>query len=649
MKNAEKMFMAINNVDERLIDEAKDRVEKPVLIRVEKHLPFKEIIAFAACFVLLAAGVFALFKFRINAVEPDDSSVNTNSSVSNPEDPDISPQNKELLAILKDLTANAMEIDGIFTRLSDQGVEYRLKIAGAEDYTGSCYPIGDNRKTEPSGLFTVPQTLSELEQLLLTCFTERSVKYYMDDIADGHITTGSGGENVLVVDDSESWYKTFIEADGKLYRKSGRSISGKLDIDYTTAMITSKTDKLIKFKFLDNSGFLNYKEGVIILENGGWKLDFFHGEFVPEMPNEFTEEDLALQKVLKELSPGAVILHWWLYYSEQDTDNYEFVFPESKDQRPISYVKLPTGTFSDNGDKYPQSIDELKELMLKYFTRQTVEFYMKWANRAGITENSDGTYSVTLGTENADPVPCILEADGSIYLYRHGTDIYGSALPNTAKVVEKTNGSIKYSFINIHYIEHHRGFYQTFEKIKYERGGWKLEHSDSPLPKTSEINNEIPSDLGLTYRQLVEKRGELVSNTYKGVIFKNSTAVYGWKSEESGSFVTGDHTDPGGLPDAGGCNIIDGVKTSALLNEFYYPLTIDELCDRYGFELVSEQTEPGLPDGWSASFTHSIYENVTFTVKLRSSSSKIDGETLWYIVLNTDCKEAVPVSLPKLI
>lgn len=63
---AEKMFLLINEIDDRLIMEAEAEDLIPQKITIERSLPFKEAIAFAA----LAAGIFAIVKFRVGGKIP---------------------------------------------------------------------------------------------------------------------------------------------------------------------------------------------------------------------------------------------------------------------------------------------------------------------------------------------------------------------------------------------------------------------------------------------------------------------------------------------------------------------------------------------------------------------------------------------------
>ncbi len=79
---AEKLFLLINEIDDRLIDDAERTDDSPIEIEYEpRRFPIKEIIAFAACAAVLVFGVFAVVKWRINDIDvPPDSGANSNYS-----------------------------------------------------------------------------------------------------------------------------------------------------------------------------------------------------------------------------------------------------------------------------------------------------------------------------------------------------------------------------------------------------------------------------------------------------------------------------------------------------------------------------------------------------------------------------------------
>ncbi len=495
MKRSEKLFLAINEIDERLIKNAKSEEQKPIEMKPEPRSPIKGIIALAACVAVLAVGVFALVKFKLNSgIEPapiqngSDSSISDSTSEYNSSDPDSSndssdsspkieltftEEDLELQAILKDLTANATDIDSIFKRLSEQGEGIPLKIGDA-GYGGTYYPITDGRKTEPSGLFTVPKTRSELEQLLLTCFMRRAVDSYMGEVGMGHTAVDNDGKTVLIPD-LYRW--AIFEADGRLFHLlSEYNDHYKFDVDCTTAQVKSKTDKTIRFTYYDGSGAPGETEGVIMFEDGGWKLDFFYNrKFSPELPTEFTEEDLELQNILNELSDAQEIFGWFLNFSLLDEKIFNFKFNGSDDLT-HSYALVSKDTIvSASGLKYPQSCEELEELLPKYFMQKTVDLYMSYVTKGTMTENSDGTYTVTAtGAYNFyRHNPRFIEIDGNMYC---AVEFLAGAsykpIWRTAQITERTADSIKFTIYNAVNDE----YSPTDGLIRYERGGWRLNY-----------------------------------------------------------------------------------------------------------------------------------------------------------------------------
>lgn len=77
---AEKLFLLINEIDDRLITEAEGNDEQPVEVVLERRFPIKEIIALAACAAALVICVYAVIRVRVGITPPPDSG--NNSTVS---------------------------------------------------------------------------------------------------------------------------------------------------------------------------------------------------------------------------------------------------------------------------------------------------------------------------------------------------------------------------------------------------------------------------------------------------------------------------------------------------------------------------------------------------------------------------------------
>lgn len=72
---ADKLFLLINEIDDKLIDDAERTDDSPIEIEyAPRRSPIKEIIAFAACAAVLVIGVFTVVKFRIGGIDTPSSS-----------------------------------------------------------------------------------------------------------------------------------------------------------------------------------------------------------------------------------------------------------------------------------------------------------------------------------------------------------------------------------------------------------------------------------------------------------------------------------------------------------------------------------------------------------------------------------------------
>ena len=330
------------------------------------------------------------------------------------------------------------------------------------DYSGPYYLTTDEDRTQPNGLFAMPKTKSELEDLLLTTFTRRAAQSFMNYVGEGILVTDTDGSTVINETSKSYGSKTFLEIDGRLYHDMYGS-GLKWYCDPKTAHIISKTDKTIRFSYSGN-GDWDESTGVIIYEDGGWKLDYFNGNigFIPELPTEFTEEDNELNNILNELS--AVESLCGLFYNGAFTGQYVvFKSPNDPDGYGYDYSLLPKDEW------YPQSCEEIRERLLKYFTEEIAADFMRRTDKGTMTENPDGTFTVT--TDSGDEYFSVfLEIDGQMYVRTPAKG--GPAMPvwGTAQVIEKTSDEIKFSII----YEMYNDFFLAKGSIKYERGGWRL-------------------------------------------------------------------------------------------------------------------------------------------------------------------------------
>lgn len=502
MKRSEELFMIINDIDDDIIDEAKIKADTPVQMKPEPRSPIKGIIALAACIAVLAVGVFAIVRFKLGSgIEPapvDDSSSylsdSTASEYSSSDtdslddssdsgsgiDPSLTEEDLELQAILSGILDKARELDGMFGGMSANGKEYEFKICNSylvEDHpaymqTRTYYLVSEGQRTEPNGLFAVPQSRAEMEGLLLQYFSKRAVKTYMDNIISADIAEEPDG--TYTVETENGYPAPLIEADGKLYYCNDILMSD-LDFDPQTARLISKTNSTVKFNYYNNEYFAR-EDGALVFEGGSWKLNHFNYDgFISEYPTEFTAEDEELQEILDRLSPNDAITDW--FHAAGDTFyGQHFVFEglENAENYHTIYRKLPTGKFDGGKEYYPRSYEELTELLPKYFTQQTIDWYIPQTNKGTVTGISDTGYHIKTEkpVTGVETIPAVIEVDGEMYYMISDKSGNGIRLWDSAKVTSRTDNSIE--FTHLHTLT--GGYSEEKGLIEFERGDWRLSY-----------------------------------------------------------------------------------------------------------------------------------------------------------------------------
>lgn len=376
----------------------------------------------------------------------------------------------EFQEILSEILPAARDLDNMFNTLDPSGEEYVFVYSDGEN-TGnksSYYPVTDSLRTKPNDLFAVPQSRSEMEELLLKYFSKRAVNSYMEYVSTGSMTQNADGTYSVITDQDR--LTPFIEIDGRLYCDYNFDVE-TLDFDPSTASVITKTDKTIKFKYTAD-GNVNDKEGALVYENGGWKLNHFKWGFISVFPTEFTAEDEELQDILNELSPSVNIAYW--FNTAGDTYNADqFIFEglENSENYPTHYIKLETGKFDGGKEEYPRSYDELRALLSKYFTQQTVDYFAKRSNKGTITSGSDKKYYVKTEKPITDvsEIPSVIELDGVMYHMISDKSPGAGVLWDSAQVISKTDDTIEYS-----YVQQFKEYTIESGTLKFERGGWRV-------------------------------------------------------------------------------------------------------------------------------------------------------------------------------
>lgn len=402
------------------------------------------------------------------------------SSVSSESSPDssasssseyLTEEDKELRLILSEILQSAQEVDRIFRDIGDSGAKYPELVSNGVDYNGVFYQITEKTRTQPNGLFSVPQTRDGLETLLRKYFTDRTIEYFMEAIHPGKFSTDINGNTVVMDTDTDhSGSAALLDIDGKLYGRSTEDgiFDSIADIKIEDVNVLKKTENSIMFHFQTDDPTTSV--GVLLYENGSWKFDYFGGQgFIPEMPNlaDYTAEDKELQAILDELSPAIEIAGWDGYGVEGS--RYEFLFPES--DYAADYSLMPVGNTSNGKIEYPQNISELEELYLEYFTQECVDGYMAGVCKATMSENPDGTYTVV--PEDKNSYRQFVEINRKLYVRTNYVGGSGTPVWSTAQITEKSEDRIKFSYVHSSMAD----YYNAEGLIKFERGGWRMSYS----------------------------------------------------------------------------------------------------------------------------------------------------------------------------
>lgn len=494
MKNSEKLFKAINDIDEKIISDAKPEEQKPEQIKIKKHLPVKEIALFAACFAVLAGVVFGIVKYRIDhpivqvPENSDSSDIISNSSNSQTELV-FTEEDLEFQAILKELVSNAEEIDRMFDVREAVGDEYTFSFTSSYnglDNKRQYYLIPEDARTA-NGLFTVPQSRDKMEDLVSRYFSKWAVDFYMENVSLGKMTTNEYGRYHI-----DGVSSNFLEIDGRMYLSPSRSAEyAGLGINPETAKVMHKSDTLIKFIYWDgdisdiDSDEYYHNYGTIVRENGEWKLHYFYGYgFVSDIPAEYTEEDIELQQTLEALKDGDKVM----YLFTPDITNigavYNFVFENGEE---AAYLNIMG---NDQHIDFPMTISEFISRLQQYFSLETVNRYLRKVRYGTMEERPDGKYSVTLGGEG-EAIPTYLQINGGInngMYYHSGAGGFGETnYYNTATVTEKTDDTVIYSYAQAS----HGYITRVTGKLVYEDGSWKRDELYDPVKDSNELNSVL--------------------------------------------------------------------------------------------------------------------------------------------------------------
>ena len=94
--------------------------------------------------------------------------------------------------------------------------------------------------------------------------------------------------------------------------------------------------------------------------------------------------------------------------------------------------------------------------------------------------------------------------------------------------------------------------------------------------------------------------------------------------------------------------MIDGINPEELFNGLTYPISFDELANKYEFCIISTNNEITMDYRYWAELSHQKYDNISFIFATTEYGS-IDMDTSVCIKMNVDCLEAKPAGLYKVL
>ncbi|MCH5205951.1 MAG: hypothetical protein J1F09_03285 [Oscillospiraceae bacterium] len=198
-------------------------------------------------------------------------------------------------------------------------------------------------------------------------------------------------------------------------------------------------------------------------------------------PADYTEEDLELQKFLKETADKVDFIESMFNYSRpavgysSSDDHLQFVFPQMEEsvekQYPEPYYPI--------ADEYPQTKAELRKLMEEAcLSADYIESELSLVSKAEMTKNDDGTYSVTIteGGKFDDNGHLsysgrFMEIGGRLYSDSSGGKGGRALYWDSAKIISRSDTELVYFLVAAAY-----GVYAYYDAglLVYEDGSWKI-------------------------------------------------------------------------------------------------------------------------------------------------------------------------------
>ncbi len=171
------------------------------------------------------------------------------------------------------------------------------------------------------------------------------------------------------------------------------------------------------------------------------------------VPVEFNEEDKELQNILEDVERGCAAIDLWFTNSAPEgipeDKGFSFRFSGDNDLSDGFFYSIPK-SYSEGELVIPDTYDKMMETILEYFSENRAGDFFRRLAKGSMTENSDGTFSISLYNDNMDKGHIeLIEIDKT--MYRSSVVITkGFINPidiKTAKLTKKTYDTIEFTYL----------------------------------------------------------------------------------------------------------------------------------------------------------------------------------------------------------
>ncbi len=150
--------------------------------------------------------------------------------------------------------------------------------------------------------------------------------------------------------------------------------------------------------------------------------------------------------------------------------------------------------------------------------------------------------------------------------------------------------------------------------------------------ETISVNTDLLSELGLNFTQLCEKYGEPVGGRLNSRRFEGGYGLYTWRS-----YVEGISFDDENIRYAGGCNMIQGIRSDHLFTGPSSPMSLEDFREKTGLWEITANTQKTLMyDAYYLKLTHPLFKDIEI-ITHTAEYGVLSGDELWTLIIPIHC------------